>query len=252
MKSTHDSLVSTAQIDALILAIRDLKPQDSFFGPEFVAAIVGAIVGGLIAAAIQYYSYWDQRQDRLLLERKRKAANAFSILTKINRAYTTISTVKRQVDKAALECVKRGVSLSSGFEAFSGDMPRFDLTADEVEFLRETKDGDLISDVLNLPHVHDMYVDTLSLLRNYKSKIVELQENTSLRADGSGTSVFVGRNASRARLEKYQADKLVASLIAFTLRDEPRTRALLKKSQVTFVELVGEEHIGPVWDVEAK
>jgi hypothetical protein len=252
MKSTHDSLLSTAQIDALVLAVRDLKPQDSFFGPEFVASIVGAIVGGLIAAGIQYYSYWEQRQDRILLEKKRQAANAFSILTKINRAYTTISTVKRQVDKAALECVRRGISLSSGFEAFSGDMPRFDLTADEVEFLRTTKDGDLISDVLNLPHIHDMYVDTLSLLRNYKYKILELQESTFLRPDGTGTSVFSGPNASRARLEKYQADKLVASLIGFTLKDEPRTRALLKNSQIAFIELVGKEHIGPVWDVGNK
>lgn len=252
MKSTHDPLVSATQLDALVLAVRDLRPQDSFFGPEFVASIVGAIVGGLIAAGIQYYSYWEQRRERILSEKQRQAANAFSILTKINRAYTTIGAVKKQVDKAALECVKRGISLSSGFEAFSSDMPRFDLTADEVEFLRTTRDGDLISDVLNLPGIHNMYADTLSLLRDYKLRILELQESTSLRLDGSGTSVFVGPNASRARLEKYQADKLVASLIGFTLRDEPRTRALLKKSQITFIELVGKEHIGPVWDVSSK
>ena len=241
-------MMSSADMEALVAAVRDLKTHDGFFGPEFFAATIGAVLGGLIAAGIQYWSYSEQRRERRLAERKREAANAFSILTKINRAYSTISAIKGQTDKAVIQCIRRGIRLSAAYEAFSGDMPRFSLTADEVEFLRSTKDGDLISSILDLPHIHDMYVDTAALLRGHKIKLAELQSWTNVRPDGSGTSVFEGVNASKARLEQFQADKLVATLIGFTLKDYPETKRLLRKSQAKFVSIIGKKDMGVVWD----
>lgn len=242
-------MISSVHMDALVAAVRDLKTQDSFFGPEFFAATIGAILGGLIAAVIQYWSYSEQRRERRIAERKREAANAFSILTKINRAYSTISAIKKQTDNAVIQCIKRGIRLSAAYEAFSGDMPRFSLTADEVEFLRSTKDGDLISAILDLPHIHDMYVDTAALLRGHKVKLAELQSWTNVRPDGSGTSVFEGANASKARLEQFQADKLVAAMIGFTLKDFPETKKLLQDSQAKFVSIIGKDDMGVVWDI---
>lgn len=243
-------MISHVQMDALVAAVRDLKTQESFFGPEFFAATIGAVVGGFIAAGIQYWSYREQLRERQFAERQRKAANAFSILTKINRAHSTISTIKRQTDKAVLDCIRRGIRLSAAYEAFSGDMPRFSLTADEVEFLRSTKDAQLISSILDLPHIHDMYVDTAALLRGHKSRLAELQSWTDIRPDGSGTSVFEGVNASKARLEQFQADKLVASLIGFTLKDFPETKELLRAAQEKFVRIIGGKDMGVILDVK--
>ena len=81
--------------------------MDLLDSKEFWAAVIGAIVGGLIAALTQWFFSWSQRKQQ-------ERALATSLLLKLGKLTATLMATKQHVDDCFAEAGTSVATLSRG------------------------------------------------------------------------------------------------------------------------------------------
>lgn len=231
-------------------------------GAEFFAAIVGAIVGGGISAAIQFYSFSEQERIRKAVrkeqrvvgeeaEREREALLAFSILTKINRALTALTQIREVLNKGLRVSIEKRIEFANAARAIASDPDRIEFTLEELALVRDLRRSDLLNVLLDLPYVLDGYVDNMSTFRRLRWEIVDLVSAGDVDRSGHAWNEFEGAAAFKAKVKIHESNTLLFAMWASIMKDYPGTKSLLTNLQSAFHDRLGRSRMKIEWDVSS-
>ena len=228
---------------------------------EFVAALAGALVGGLITLSLQIVTFlredWLRKEE---LERRKieeaargkqlEATAAFSILTKLSRAHTDIGNIREHLLEGAKLVQERGGKLSNAIKATLSDPIPFSFSLEELVLLRDLRDDRITNDALNLPYIHRMYGEAMSTFRSLRREMASLVSEVQMNPDGSTSVAFTGNNGSIAALKDQEATDIVDSLMGFCENDFKLVTNLFADAQAAFLERLGKDALRATWGVE--
>lgn len=121
---------------------------------EFWSAIVGAVVGGLIALGIQMIVLWDTRTDRKSQSDERKEATAYSLFAKLQSCSRDLQQFSLHIQEAQWKATQRGWELWSAMIPIP-NLPRHqEITNDELTMLIRAKKFDLFNLVRDVEATH--------------------------------------------------------------------------------------------------
>lgn len=244
----------------ILRAVPHSKPDDSSFGPEFFAAIIGALVGGLMALLVQLLGFWFQifernrttqreREEEEKRQRDREIVHAFSILVKINRAHTTIMDMKNHLHRGVLTAIKERMRYALAIKAFSSDPEPFRFSIDELALVRKMREADILNELLDLPFVHDMYIDNMRYHREECFKMADLAKDVKLSKDGKAQTFYSEADKARIEILVHQLDEIVLHLYGRSLGDFSYVNNLFFDIQNRFLEYFGDKEFGFRWQV---
>lgn len=228
---------------------------------EFVAALAGALVGGLITLAVQIATFlredWLRRDDRAqrkeeerIRNNERDATAAFSILAKMSRAHTDIGNVRNHLLEGKKLVEERGGKVSNAIKPTLSDPIPFSFSLDELVLIRDLRQDQITNDALNLPYIHRMYIEAMSTFRSLRREMASLVSKVDRNADGSTSVVFEGNNGSIAALKDQEATDVIESLMGFCENDFKLANNLLVDTQAALLERLGKDSLRVTWDVK--
>lgn len=234
---------------------------DPGIGGEFLAALVGAIVGGGISAAIQYYSFSEQERVRKAVKREvraeseeakreREALLAFAIITKINRALTAFTQYKNTFDSGFRHSFVNRMELTNGVRAVASDHDRISFDLDELALVRDLAKAELMNHLLDLPHVLDSYIDNMGTFRRLRWEIADLAANGDVDRSGRAWSGFEGAAAFRAKVKIHEANSLLLTMFSRIFADHRTTHHLFCELQKAFRDRLGASRMKVEWEIE--
>ena len=205
------------------------KPEPPV-GHDLVASLVGALVGGAIAAGVQRYSAGLQEaaqrrahatevRERAAQRRELEAATAFSVITKATRAATTIFRIHDAIHDGRVVSLRTRGTLVGTILASLSDDKVIEFTTEELRLIQVSCKGRLLDRVLNLPYVQAMYVDFMRTYRDGRAKIPEFMSSNELGADGVSLTTFQGVNAYRVEVVEHELTRLLEQMLLWSPYD---------------------------------
>lgn len=180
---------------------------------------------------------------------ERESQLAFSILAKINRAHTNIKQIKDHIHEGFWSSVRGGMEFANATKGISTDPLRIEFTSDELVLVRNLKRADLLNDLMNLPYVHDMYVENMALFKKIRWELPELASSGEVSRQGLASSVFEGANALRAKIKLHECNALLFFMLGSSIDDYHTCNNLFADLQVVLREKVGAELMRVEWGV---
>ncbi len=157
---------------------------------EFWSAIVGAIVGGVIALAVQLVAIHaaskQRREDRLEIQKTLGA----SLIFKLIRIHTGIYGIHAHIDGCLSSAKQRGLS----GEPWQFVMPLINppdhvhFNSEEMAMLLNLRDFNVFNAVLSLDVVHNSHIDSLRVLNTERRALTDrLKAEEAVGTTLSGT-----------------------------------------------------------------
>ncbi len=142
---------------------------------EFWAAIVGAVVGGLLALFAQWLAIRAERKQREVERFRNKQALAMSLLFKVRDMHGNYVQSRRSIEEQFADAEQRSMVGEPWrfFKPFSSNLTHFQFTPDEKVTLLELKNDRLLNETLLLEPRHFHYVESLSTLNRLIFELVE-------------------------------------------------------------------------------
>jgi hypothetical protein len=142
---------------------------------EFWAAIVGAVVGGLIALFAQWLAIRAERKQRKEDRFRSQQALAMSLLFKVRDMHGNYTQSRRSIEEQFAEAKEAGLLGEPWrfFKPFSSSLTHFHFTAGEKATLLELKNDELMNETLLLEPKHYHYVESLRTLNQLLFDLVE-------------------------------------------------------------------------------
>ena len=132
---------------------------------EFWSAILGAVIGGLIAFGIQIKVIYENRKLREEDRDINQKAMANSLIFKLQRIYSNIGVVSKHIE----ECYKSELAKEEGVEIWqilfplANPAPSIELTSDEMSMLLSLKDTDVFNAVAGLDNRHNALMESVRI-----------------------------------------------------------------------------------------
>lgn len=171
---------------------------------QFLAAIGGAVVGGLIAYFIQIKVLRENRKTRQEDRRSTDQVLANSLIVKVIKIYSSVHMIHSHIE----QCFERAETHGIGDEPWTFVQPlanrplAVDFTAEEMGMVL-SKDHSVFNAVLPLDTIHNMLWETLTKMQNKRAILLERIPRAS----------FEG-NIAHASLDKQQELRLRPQMIA--------------------------------------
>lgn len=238
-----------------------MSGDTAFFGAEFLAAVVGALFGGGISAAIQYYSFREQervrkaiegRQERLGAEamKEKEALLAFSMLSKINRALTALTQIRDNLNNGFRHSLKNRMEFANGVLAIASDPDRISFTLEEMALVRDLRRDEIINDLMDLPYILDGYIDNMATFRRLRLEISDLAESGEIDRTGRAWSEFKGTGAFRAKIKLHEANTLLLAMFGRMFSDYRNTHDLFCNLQSALRARLGGDRMKVEWQIK--
>ncbi|XSG83479.1 MAG: hypothetical protein ACPW61_06785 [Methyloligella sp. ZOD6] len=199
---------------------------------EFLAAIAGATVGGVIAFAIQILVLWQARSERRNVELRRQQGLATSLVFKTIRVHSNILGMKRHIDECFAKAAEKGLTGEPWqlFIPLAGVPDRVDLTSDEMAMLLAQGDDDVFNKTLSLDAVHNGLVDAMRTLNDLRLLLGEKLQAESW--EGTLLSGVLDRNQMvMLRPKMIQINSLIEELHASAEKESNSVADLLTELQ---------------------
>lgn len=182
-----------------------------FQSTEFWSAIVGAVVGGMIAFGVQWIALREGRLQREAEGRSAGEALANALFVKLLRIHSNFIQVLRHVEEARSEGQARGMA-----EAWQATLPignppdTVHFSADEMGMILNQKDVRAFNAIVDLDVRHNSLIDVVKLFNSERNALSErLAENTETFDGPSGGAVFTGPQLQRIRPRMITVNSLV-------------------------------------------
>lgn len=119
---------------------------------EFIAALVGAIVGGLIGVGGQQLLLWESRRERAIAHTKAQQALGKSLLFKVHRIYANLHTIHSHLTADVRIMAEKGLRSDAWQFALplAALPPQVRFTSEEMAMLLSLKDDALFNAVFDL------------------------------------------------------------------------------------------------------
>jgi hypothetical protein len=151
---------------------------------EFWSALIGAIVGGLLALGAQMIALRAVRKQREEDHKRTQQALANSLLFKMMRIHSNFGGIHRYIEESFDEAKARGLGGPSWqfLRPFANVPPPVDFSPDEMAMLLAQKDDGVFNAVLGADGIHNSYME---ILRTYKDERKALMDRlTPQRVQG--------------------------------------------------------------------
>ncbi len=158
---------------------------------EFWSAIVGAVVGGLIALGIQMIVLRDTRTDRKNQADERKEATAYSLFAKLQSCSRDLQQFSLHIQEAQWKAKQRGWELWSAMIPIP-NLPRHqEITNDELTMLIRARKFDLFNLVRDVEATHHTSILAFQL---YLERRTEFGRLTGASMNGNVGTTSLSQN----------------------------------------------------------
>lgn len=206
---------------------------------EFWAAIAGSIVGGAIAAGIQYFATRAEKKRRAIEAKERRHALALSLLFKMIKIHSHLHQYHSHLE----ESFRRGQSDPEKPEPWQFVLPianNFEpvhFSTDEMTMLLSLKNDNLFNDMVSMDEVHN---STLILFDTFKALRTELTSQLSTRMNGTvGSAAMTKDQFLQLRPKMVELNGLLNDLRARCELDAREARNNLTRLHAELVDKVG-------------
>jgi hypothetical protein len=149
---------------------------------EFWAAIAGAILGGCIAATLQWITLRASAKERKQTALERDQADARALLFKIIKIQSDFQNIFSALKEMRDHTKPQKMPFDWQTCVPLANLPReVEFSSSEMSVLLKAKDNDLFNDVVSLDHVHSGIIQNLELYRSKRQALTD-----SLPADMEG------------------------------------------------------------------
>ncbi len=134
---------------------------------EFWAAIAGAVVGGGIAAAVQWLAISHAT-------RERKRGLAYSLLLKVGQIYSHLRLLNGHFEKTFKDASAADQANPwSILEGMAGSLSRVTFSAEEAALVLELNDAKALSDLLTMDEKHNATFDALDFYGVKRAELLD-------------------------------------------------------------------------------
>ena len=151
------------------------------FGNEFWAAIIGAIIGGIITGIWQFLAF--KRENNILThaDLKRKQALGRSLVFKLMRIVSNIKRIDDHLRNCLGDPKEASIIHPWQYVLPIPNLPKeIELSSDEISLLMQNKNHPIINNLLDLHHIHNSNIE---LFKVYNTKREDLRK--TLPASGA-------------------------------------------------------------------
>jgi hypothetical protein len=193
---------------------------------EFWAAIVGAIVGGLISLGIQLIALHAAKKERQLERKDVRASQGRSVLFKVMRIHSDLDGLYHHIEDSY-----SAVSPAVHQEPFTfvqqlANFPEYvHFNESEISLVMTFKDDNLLNSLMSLDVVHNSMIE---IFRTYNAMRSSLTENMPAEMSGYvGTSTLDKKQMLILRPKMVEANMLLTSIRARAKNDYDQSRSTL-------------------------
>lgn len=191
-----------------------LVEDNSWFGVEFWAAVVGAVVGGLIALGVQLLAARHARKLRAEEKTEHEKTHGHLALFKVLRMSSNLEHMRRHVSEG--EEVRKRDELSHLWSAvlpLANVVDRVEFTPDELNVVSKLGDEDLLNNFLSLDQLHNAFIPLWDIYnRDRRSLLSKLTpENFE---DGIGETFAESADVKKLKPAIYELEDLIKQIQA--------------------------------------
>ncbi|MGW9230548.1 hypothetical protein ACWGPT_06690 [Pseudorhizobium sp. NPDC055634] len=181
-------------------------------GTEFWSAIAGAIVGGVIAFAMQRSSMNAARRFRDEDRLRDDQALAYSLLFKAMAIDGNLSSFRSHVVEAEQLSSQRKAPISAVMFALANPPTAVEFAPPEMAMLLKLKDDDLFNDVMNLDRIHNSVLPVWTLYAGERNSMSVLMEGAKFNSEEGSTEFAFEKDGDLAR-KIYEVDQIAQQLV---------------------------------------
>jgi hypothetical protein len=186
---------------------------------EFIAAIFGAIVGGIIPLVAQALSERRERQ-------RRDYATAIGLFFKLMDIHTALAHVRAHLEEGAGSAKREGMQRSATTASLANPPLPIAISIDEKAVVLSFQDNGLLNDVLNLDRTYNSMIPLSTAHGNMREAVREVIQGVP---DARG---FVNVPLSREQYMKiaglrFEMDQLLVGWLDRVILDEHVSRSAL-------------------------
>lgn len=210
---------------------------------EFLAAIAGAIVGGVITILMQKHALKAAKDERLEDHVNRRKAQAYSLLIKMIKIHSAFTHFHRHIE----ECLKRPIDEGRKIPPSQAVVPLANLpdkitfSADEMTMLLSLKNNELFNEMMDIDQIYNAALDGFAVYKVRRQLLtdnIHISEFTAPQA----TTVLSPQEEATNRARMFELDDLIISLGEMCSVRAPQSKEVLDKLTKTFNESLGMNH----------
>lgn len=208
------------------------------FGTEFWSAIIGAVVGGVIALAVQLIAINASKKERIADKNDKRQALGHSIIFKTMRIYSNLNTLHKSLEDSFMR-----VAPSKHDEPWSFVLPLANTpddvhySADEMSLVLSFNNPDLTEMLMSLGLIHNSLIDIFETYREYRYEITSLMP---AEMDGNvGQTILTNEQIKIVRPKMVAVNQLIADMRIRAKKDCEESRDAVKQFLATANDELG-------------
>lgn len=206
---------------------------------EFLAAIAGAVVGGIITYMVQMIALREARKQRTEDAQMRQKALGYALLFKMTSLYSHLRGLRSQIDKASAQANAAG---------FRGEMWQYVLptvnlpdhihfTTDEMVMLLALKNNDLFNELAAMDERHNTTLIGFAAYSDSRMKLGSMLP--SLMHGNVGTAELNDEQMRVVRPRMVEVNSLIEALYVQCQSQEREAWDVLTRLNVALASSVG-------------
>lgn len=144
------------------------------FPSEFWAAIVGAVVGGIISFLIQLFNIAKAAKERKEARDEQRKAVGFSLLHKFVKIHSNIELYRRYIEDAFARINGTMGEPWQTYQPSANHASYIEFSSEEMGLLFSLKNDDLFNDILPYDGVHNSTIDIFKKIDEGKQNLVQM------------------------------------------------------------------------------
>lgn len=199
-----------------------------FFGSEFFSAIVGALIGGLIAYLVQLQTLREERKAREQQRREEQSAAGYALFFKVLSIYSNLNHIKNYMVEAREAATGRGDwPLHSTLKPLANVFNPIFFDTEGMSLLLGLKEPKTLNAVLSLDAIHNGVLPAWHLYASKKEQFNQLVSVTNFEPS-TGTAAIAIQKGSAAERLMYEVNELAEELAARAIRDADDSQVALE------------------------
>jgi hypothetical protein len=198
------------------------------FSSEFLSAIAGAVVGGLIAFLVQLQALREARKERAAQKREEENAAAYALFFKVLSISNNLNHIKNYVIEARTLLNSRAeMPLHVALKPLANVPSPLFFDAAEMALLLALKEPRTLNAVLSLDAIHNGVLPAWHLYASKRERFNQMVTITGIESN-TGIAAITFKRGSAAEGLMYELRELAEALAARAERDAEKARVALE------------------------
>lgn len=196
----------------------------SFFGSEFWAAIVGAMVGGVIAYLIQLQALREARKARAQAQEDENKSLGYSLFFKTLTIWNNLAHMKKYVDEARKKQIDfKADRLSTVLKPLANVADPIKYDPREMSLLLSLGEAGTLNEILPLDAIHNSILPVWALYAKKRNELHDVVQMHGIDLDSGVANISLPADSKAARL-LFEVNELATALAERADKDEAEAR----------------------------